>query len=429
MSTLSAFIGFRIFFNSRFYYPIYTILFLDHGLSLSQFTILNSVWAFTIFCLEVPSGALADLIGRKILVQFASFIMLLELLILFFVPMNFEYLFVCLMINRILSGTAEALASGADESLAYDSLPEENRESVWADLTAKLIRMQSLSFFIVMLVGGFIYDYKTLNRVFSLKLDLSDTLKLPILFTLIMAILAIVCTFFLKEESKAEAGFKKCLMVCNNSMLSTITKGLKQILDPKFFYIIIFGLVLNGFLLQFLMLNSEFFRYLKIPVVFFGLIGASGGLLGVFVPPIAKYMHKKFSYQGNFRILIIGTFIALGALSINWGLYTLLFFLLLFIMMHILKFMNEQYIHKWASAGNRATVVSFKSLLYSLSFGIAGLFYSWYFAYLEKHPTFNTVAFSKSLGFFPLGMLIALILAFIVVMYHQRGQKQGKKTL
>ena len=34
------FIAFRVFFNARFYYPIFAILFLDFGLTLSQFAVL-----------------------------------------------------------------------------------------------------------------------------------------------------------------------------------------------------------------------------------------------------------------------------------------------------------------------------------------------------------------------------------------------------
>ncbi|MCD4715131.1 MAG: MFS transporter, partial [Desulfobacterales bacterium] len=59
------FIAFRVFFNARFYYPVFTILFLDFGLTLQQFALLNVAWAATIVLLEVPSGALADTIGRR----------------------------------------------------------------------------------------------------------------------------------------------------------------------------------------------------------------------------------------------------------------------------------------------------------------------------------------------------------------------------
>lgn len=59
-------------FNCRFYYPIFTILFLDFGLSVAQFAVLNAVWAATIVMAEVPSGALADVVGRRRLLRFAA---------------------------------------------------------------------------------------------------------------------------------------------------------------------------------------------------------------------------------------------------------------------------------------------------------------------------------------------------------------------
>ena len=132
------FIWFRVLFNARFYYPIFTILFLDLGLSLGEFAALNVVWAVTIVLLEVPSGALADRYGRRPLVIAASVLMVMEMLVLCAMqpghPEVVFWLFVC---NRILSGAAEACASGADEALAYDSLPPAERTTLWPEITAK----------------------------------------------------------------------------------------------------------------------------------------------------------------------------------------------------------------------------------------------------------------------------------------------------
>ncbi len=72
-------IAFRVLFNSRFYYPVFTILFLDFGLSVAQFSILNAVWAATIVIAEVPSRALADIIGRKRLLVSSGLIMMVEI--------------------------------------------------------------------------------------------------------------------------------------------------------------------------------------------------------------------------------------------------------------------------------------------------------------------------------------------------------------
>ena len=114
------FIAFRVFFNARFYYPIFTILFLDFGLTLDQFALLNAAWAAAIVLLEVPSGALADTIGRRKLLIVTGVLMVIEIALLCFVPLgNAGLLFAVFIVNRILSGAAEAAASGADEAIAY----------------------------------------------------------------------------------------------------------------------------------------------------------------------------------------------------------------------------------------------------------------------------------------------------------------------
>ena len=83
---MRAFTLFRMFFSARFYYPIYALLFLDYGLTLEQFGILNGVWAATIVLLEVPSGALADTLGRRKLLIVAGVLMVLEMAMLLVAP-------------------------------------------------------------------------------------------------------------------------------------------------------------------------------------------------------------------------------------------------------------------------------------------------------------------------------------------------------
>ena len=100
------FIAFRVFFNARFYYPVLGVLFLDLGLSLEQYAILNVIWAATILLLEIPSGALADVIGRRWMVILAGALMVLEMAVFAFAPVG-EWLFPLLVFNRILSGVAQ----------------------------------------------------------------------------------------------------------------------------------------------------------------------------------------------------------------------------------------------------------------------------------------------------------------------------------
>ena len=126
------FIAFRVLFNARWYYPVLAVLFLDLGLSVQQYALLNVAWAAAIVGLEVPSGAMADYFGRKRMVVFASVLMVIEMSIFAFAPRgNTTLLFSLFILNRLFSGAAEASASGADEALAYDSLRADGREKEW----------------------------------------------------------------------------------------------------------------------------------------------------------------------------------------------------------------------------------------------------------------------------------------------------------
>jgi MFS family permease len=152
---LRRFIIFRLFYSARFYYPVFTVLFLDYGLTLEQFAILNIVWALTIVLAEVPSGALADIVGRKRLVVFAAIMMVVEMALIVFAPIGASpFLFSLFLANRICSGLSEAAASGADEALAYDSLKALGREDDWAKILQRTTQVVSVGFFMTMILGG-----------------------------------------------------------------------------------------------------------------------------------------------------------------------------------------------------------------------------------------------------------------------------------
>ena len=176
ITNIRLFIAFRIFFNARFYYPVFTILFLDFGLSLEQFALLNVVWAVTIVLLEVPSGALADVIGRRNLLVGSGMLMVVEMAILCFAPLGKpNLLFTLFLVNRILSGTAEAAASGADEAIAYDSLKKEGDTRDWGKVLEFQMRAQSLAFIGVMSVGAAVYDPLLVQKVGRLAGDAGST--------------------------------------------------------------------------------------------------------------------------------------------------------------------------------------------------------------------------------------------------------------
>ncbi|MGA0093864.1 MAG: MFS transporter, partial [Chthoniobacterales bacterium] len=106
---LPLFVAFRVLFHARFYYPVIGVLFLDLGLTLEQYALLNVIWAVVIIVLEIPSGALADVIGRKRVVVLAAVLMVAEMAVFAFAPRGM-WMFWLRVLNRILSGAAAACA-------------------------------------------------------------------------------------------------------------------------------------------------------------------------------------------------------------------------------------------------------------------------------------------------------------------------------
>ena len=94
--------------------------------------------------------------------------MVLEMLALLFAPMDGStWVFSLFAVNRIISGVAEAAASGADEALAYDSLKEAGMEKEWGKVLEKAQRYTSLAFFFAMMTGSAFYDSEFVNACLS----------------------------------------------------------------------------------------------------------------------------------------------------------------------------------------------------------------------------------------------------------------------
>src|ERR1700742_2054484 len=80
------FVWFRVLFNARFYYPVLAVLFLDLGLSATEYTLLHFAWALAIVAVDVPAGVLADRVGRRPLVVGAAVSMVVEMVLLCAAP-------------------------------------------------------------------------------------------------------------------------------------------------------------------------------------------------------------------------------------------------------------------------------------------------------------------------------------------------------
>lgn len=389
LTNIRLFILFRVLFNARFYYPVFTILFLDYGLSLEQFALLNTVWAFTIVFAEVPSGALADLIGRRHLLVATAWLMIMEMSLIAFVPLgNADLVFWAFLVNRVLSGLAEAMASGADEALAYDTLVAHNLAGEWPRVLERQMRAQNLGYMIAMTLGAVAYDPGVVNSVLQwLSVDARVTLQMsmryPVYLTLVFAVLALLATLRMREPSLLVAQSR---LDSNKATPWEVGRMIMRaggwiMRTPMALAIILYAMTLDHTLRMLVTLTSKYYRLIDLPEASFGLLGSLVAVIGLFVPRLARIMAEQLSPGRNVLVLGCGSVAALLLLGFfvpYWGLVPMM---VVFIGLMLTSYFTSHYLNAITDSGQRATVLSFKGLALNAAYGVIGLL----FAALVQH--------------------------------------------
>lgn len=382
IANVRLFLIFRVLFNARFYYAVFSILYLDFGLTLSQFAILNAVWAATIVLCEVPSGALADTIGRRNLLVFAGSLMVIEIALWAFVPRgNLTLLFWVLVLNRILSGMAEAAASGADEALAYDSLKLEGREGDWPHVLERQGQLQAAGFVVAMSLGGVLYDPNLLQRVFSffgfaLEITRDNTLRLPIYLTLVTALLTLLTTLKMREIVTDREQSAEPRSTIGTAFRLVWQAGCWIFRTPFVLGLILFGLLYDSVTRMLLTMASQYYRVIDVPESLFGLLGSALALFGFVMPGIARRLSESRAPLTNLLLTAGLILCGLGGMSFAWPWLGIIPALLLFSNMFLIGFFLSHYLNQAAHSDQRATVLSFKGLFLNLGYGMIGIFYS-----------------------------------------------------
>ncbi len=422
------FILFRALFNARFYYPVFTILFLDLGLTLAQFAVLNAVWAATIVALEVPLGALADVIGRRKLVVMAAGLMVAEMGLLCAAPRGRPVLlFAVLLVNRIFSGAAEAAASGADEAIAYDSLRREGREEAWPQVLERQMRFQAMAAIAAVIVGAAVYDAAFLQSLalalgWDVRVSAGLTLRLPLVLSLFSALGALGCALGLDEEPLAPGSGGSGIRAAVHGTLGAV----RWILATPFALVVIAaGMLFDNCIRMVITLVSQYYRVIHLPEALFGVVGAALAVLGLIVPRLAAVMVRRRSPAANFGIMAVGALLGLSALNLFAPVFGILPVALLFVVMYLNHFFQSHYLNRLSGSHHRATVLSFKGLAFNLAYGLVGLGYSLLIAALrERIPatpasgvSAQDLAFMQSVAYFPwyflFGLLVVVWVAWV----------------
>lgn len=135
-----------------FMVPVWVSMELKY-ISLTQVAIIDIVILGSAILLELPTGALADLIGRKKSISISFFISAMGYF-LFAYANNFYWF----LIAGLSFGLGDALLSGALEALVFDTLKQNRKEHTFSEVNNRNSLIFNYSIFIAIITGGIMFE-------------------------------------------------------------------------------------------------------------------------------------------------------------------------------------------------------------------------------------------------------------------------------
>jgi MFS family permease len=152
--TLTVFRLYQFFNGIIFTGPIWAVFLLSRGLSLTQFGIVEASLHVGMLIAQVPTGALADALGRRRLLVAAGFFTAVAELGYVYAP---GFALICLA--GAVHGVAFALRTGADEAYLFDSLAHDDAQAQFPRMLGGLWAVFQFAGAISFMVGGLIATY------------------------------------------------------------------------------------------------------------------------------------------------------------------------------------------------------------------------------------------------------------------------------
>lgn len=186
-------------------YPVYALLFSDTGLSLWQISSLFALWSVTGIVLEVPSGAWADAVSRRLLLWVGPLLTAAGFALWVIVPSYWAF-----ALGFVLWGVRGALGSGALEALVYDELDRLGAADRYARVIGRAQAVGMVAVMAAMGLAGPVLDFGGYPAVGAASV-------------LVCALTAVVATRFPEHRKAVDPGEEPA------STLATLRAGLAEV--------------------------------------------------------------------------------------------------------------------------------------------------------------------------------------------------------
>jgi hypothetical protein len=325
---------------------------------------------------------------------------------------NHEAVLWLFILNRVLSGAAEACASGADEALAYDSLPAAERPMLWPKVMSKLSRAMAVGFIISSISGSVLYDHSNVTALLGWiglsGVDRAVTMKIPLMLNFLTGLACLLVCLRMTEVSAAGDSPKAkghWLTRSREAFCGMVETACWVWSTPAAVTILLLGVVFDSVIRLFLTVASNFYRLVGIEEAWYGVIGTVVSMLGLITAGLMERCSERWSLLRNFTWLAVVVFASLQAAAhpqAGWLGVALIMPLMLG--MRFLHFFLSHYLNAVVDSSRRATALSFRGLTMNLAYGVMTLLFGWHTHWISHQlqlPAEDSRVFAASLTWWP----------------------------
>ncbi len=325
--------------------PIIVLFFQEHGLTLTEVMILQSIYSLSVALFEIPSGYIADIFGRKQSIVVSTIFSFIGFLVF-----SFYGGFYAFAIAQLLVGIGGSLISGSDSALLYDTLLETGDKITYTKIEGRSYAIGNFSEALAGILGGFLAVGSIYLPVYIQTAILF--FSIPIAITLVEP--------KMHEENKLDRSFSAIMGVVRLAIIDNI----------KLRWLIIYSSAMGVATLSMAWFAQPFFKEVGVPLAYFGILWAglnfSAGLTSF-------NAYKFYNKNNNYNILILislSVIISFILLGVNNSLFGLIFIFIIYLLRGIVTPILRNEININTTSNKRATVLSVRSFIIRISFSI-----------------------------------------------------------
>jgi MFS family permease len=336
--------------------PIIVLIYVNKGITVGDFFLIQGLFRVAAFLFEVPSGYLSDRFSRRKVLILGSIIQFLG-----YATLAMSHGFWQIVLGEALLGVACALFSGTLEAYTYDLLKRNNTQKHFLKEYGSITTFGMTASFIASMLGGVLYAYTGGDFL----------LWIMVLFGIIQTVLYLFIPELLevkRRKAKNKTAFADAIGITYTTLK-----------DHKLRNFILFPAFFGGFTIILLWIMQPLMESSGVPLTLFGLFFGINQFSAII---FAKYAYKICEKLGELRVslltiwsLIIGILLSFVALNTNNIIMVYISCGLMYIVPSIRILNNLQYntlIHNDISSQKRGTVLSTRAMVSTL-FGAAML--------------------------------------------------------